>query len=146
GAGEEMNFFELTTLLFSLAAIASVLVELDWRRRTPPEAARPQLWIIGFHRFGVWFAILWLLLGVGLDLALDFIGQAWGTHWWLGPVALLATLGATFVTLWDRHVRWPVAAVYCLGLTAVGWFLGRLELEGDAFTWAFTLALAAFVL
>ncbi len=142
--GEEMNFFELTSLLFSLAAIASVLIELSWTKRR--STTNPRLWIIGFHRFGVWFAILWLLLGVGLDLAFDFTGQAWGTYWWLGPVALVIALGATFLTLWDRHVRWPVAAAYCLGLTAVGWFLGRLELEGEAFTWAFTLALAAFVL
>src|SRR5690606_23125735 len=135
-ADDAMNFFELTTLLFSLAAIASVLIELGWRRHRADDNPRPRLWVIGFHRFGVWFAIAWLLLGIGLDMAFDFPGGPWATHWWLGPVALVAALGATFVTLWDRHVRWPVAAVYCLGLAAVGWFLGRLELDGDDLTWA----------
>ena len=145
GANELVNFLDLNALLLAIAAGASVLVEFAWKWQTPV-ARSPRPWLIGFHRFAVWFAILWLLLAVAVELTFGGGTPPWPTNWWLGLIALGGTVAATYLTLWDRQSRWPVAAFYCLGLVAVGRFLGALRLEGEDFTWAFTLALGAFVL
>ncbi len=142
GARERFLDFLYSNVVFvSLAAIVSVIIEHAWRRTTDDNSP-PSHRILGLHRAAVWVGLTVLLLAVVIDL---FEGSAKDT-WWVGYMALGALLTAIVASLWDPHVRWPVPAFYCLGLAAVGRYLGSLDLKEQLFTWAFTLALSAFVL
>jgi hypothetical protein len=142
GAKERfLDFLYINVVFVSISAIVSVLIEIAWRRTIDANAPAVHR-LIGLHRAAVWFGLAVLLLAVAADL---FAGRLPDT-WWIGYAALGALLTAIVASLWDPHVRWPVPAFYCLGLAAVGRYLGSLDLEGQLFTWAFTLALSAFVL
>lgn len=145
GANQAVDFLDLSAIVLAVAAIASVVIEIRWNHHASTDSDRGP-WVIGLHRAAVWLSIACLFLAAAVEMFVDFGVARWPTHWWMAPLALAAGLVAIFATLWDRHVRWPVAALYCLGLAAVGRFLGMLKLEGDAFTWSITLALAAFIL
>ncbi|WP_145290370.1 hypothetical protein [Pirellulimonas nuda] len=140
---EFTDLISLNALVLGLAAVCSVLVELRMPKHQPRALARLKL--IGLHRFAVWLAIA----AVALALLIDLFGygpQRAGAYPWLPHLALGAVFASAVACLWDRHVRWPVAAFYLIGLAGIGRYLDALLLPPELLVWAFTLALSAFVL
>jgi hypothetical protein len=101
---------------------------------------------IGFHRFAAWAIAFALALTTCTGLAADFAGGSFGVSPWLAWAAWLAGTLVALACLWDPAVRWPVACLYCLGLTAMGIYLDGLNFRTPMFQWALANALAAYSL
>ncbi|MCA9241360.1 MAG: hypothetical protein KDA37_14215, partial [Planctomycetales bacterium] len=139
---EEADFLPLNIIVLGLSAMVSVLVEQWWNRDTAHRELRFKL--VGWHRLSTWLAIAVLLLVAPMDLMGRFPGGR--VYEWLSYSAIATALAAAVACLWDRCVRWPVAAFYLIGLAGIARFLGSLHLTAELRAWAFTLALSAFVL
>ncbi|MEX0642336.1 MAG: hypothetical protein WD468_06530, partial [Pirellulales bacterium] len=144
GAVKMQELFWINAIALAAMGLVSVWVE-RWRIAPLASESRSSHGI-ALHRFAAWATIALLLLATGGGLLVDLFGRASPTNL---PVAWTAWLAAVLVAAaccWDPAVRWPIAALYCVGLIGVGQFLDGLNLQPPLFHWAFALALAAFSL
>lgn len=139
-----VDYISFQCLTLAVAAILSVVVEWSWTRGGRNDL--PNSRSLGFHRFAVWPAIFGLLMVAGVGLLADAADARLDVTGWFAYAALVATAVAIAASLWDVNIRWPVTALYCLGLVSVGTFLDSLNVRGGMFDWALAQALAAFAL
>jgi hypothetical protein len=144
GLGELCEFLWVNVLAVALVALVSVWIER--RQLAPPADDFRRRRGLGFHRFAAWAIVATLMLTTVMGLAADFAGQSYGVSIPLAWTAWLAGAVVALACLWDPHVRWSVACLYCVGLAAVGIYLDGLNFRTPMFQWALANALAAYSL
>jgi hypothetical protein len=118
GNGADLEWLWFNVLALAVMGLVSVWIE---RRRILTAAEQPPRWLgLALHRFAAWLIVVVLMLGTTSGLLSDLFGAPLVVNFLLVWAAWLASATLAVACLWDPAVRWPVACLYCLGLTAVG--------------------------
>jgi hypothetical protein len=143
GFGQVVEFVYLNVLAAAPTAMASAFLARERSART--EAEKPPAGL-GFHRFVAWGAATALLLTTAAGLMTDLAASPVAVNQTMGWIAWLAAVAVTVACWWDERTRFPVAALYSIGLVGVGVYLDGLDFQKPMFHWALANALAAYSL
>jgi len=144
GNGADLEWLWFNVLALAMMGLVSVWVE---RRRILTAGQEPPRRLgLSLHRFAAWIIVVALVLGTTAGLLSDWLGAPLAVSFPLIWAAWLASAALALVCLWDPAARWPVACLYCYGLTAVGIYLDRLNFRTPMFPWALANALSAYSL
>ncbi len=126
------------------AALFWTAVKMLLPARTPPLV--PGEFELAPNHLAAQAAAAFVLLLVAASALGDISGEYHLAITRLDAFGLLAAVAAVVFCLWDPAARFPIAAVYLLGLSAVGFALGYREFGPRQYVWTAAPELAGFVI